>query len=339
MLKLRRGTVVSCDPLEVEIAGRRRPAWADRSLVGETRVGDEVIVNTEAVDLGLGSGGQDIVHVNLTRGLQGAGHEGGAHVMKLNYTSLQHPVEPAEPPLADGDAAAQLRPERPIPVLVGSLHGQLAPAVWAFHQHVPGKRLGFVQGLGGALGAHRSETVRRLRDEGLLSETLTAGPCHGGDAEAISLAGALRAACDRGWDAAVVCPGPGILGSGTALGHGGMAALDAAHAALALGLPAIFMPRASTSDPRPRHRGLSHHAAAVLDLVLAPLTVAVPADDDELAAESVLDRHRIERRAADLDAYVGSGLPSTTMGRDAAQDPRFFAVALAGGAALAAAAG
>ena len=30
-----------------------------------------MIVNTEALDLGLGSGGFDIVHVNLTRGLDG----------------------------------------------------------------------------------------------------------------------------------------------------------------------------------------------------------------------------------------------------------------------------
>ena len=50
-------------------------------------------------------------------------------------------------------------------------------------------------------------------------------------------------------------PGPGILGSATRLGHGGMAALDTAHAALALGLPTLFGPRLSSSDPRPRHRG------------------------------------------------------------------------------------
>ena len=47
------------------------------------------------MDLGLGSGGFDIVHVNLTRGLDGSGAE-GAHVMKLNYTSLQHAVHPVE---------------------------------------------------------------------------------------------------------------------------------------------------------------------------------------------------------------------------------------------------
>ena len=95
MLKLRRGVVVTTDPLIVEVDGEERPAWADRSLVGEAAEGDEVIVNTEALDLGLGSGGFDVVHVNLTRGLGGGGTR-GERVMKLNYTSLQHAVEPVE---------------------------------------------------------------------------------------------------------------------------------------------------------------------------------------------------------------------------------------------------
>lgn len=96
-LKLRRGVVVSAQPLEVEVDGERRRAWADEVLLGEMREGDKVVVNTAALDLALGSGGFDVVHVNLTRGLEGGG-EGDAHVMKLNYTSLQHPVNPVERP-------------------------------------------------------------------------------------------------------------------------------------------------------------------------------------------------------------------------------------------------
>src|ERR1700710_1018610 len=94
-LDLRRGVVVATDPLTVEIDGERRRAWADEVLLGEMRDGDEVVVNAAALDLRLGSGGFDVVHVNLTRGLGGGG-EGDAHVMKLNYTSLQHTVEPVE---------------------------------------------------------------------------------------------------------------------------------------------------------------------------------------------------------------------------------------------------
>ena len=72
-LQLRRGVVVSAEPLTVEVGGERRPAWADAALLGEMREGDEVVVNVAALDLGLGSGGFDVVHVNLTRGLEGAG--------------------------------------------------------------------------------------------------------------------------------------------------------------------------------------------------------------------------------------------------------------------------
>ena len=35
-----------------------------------------VVVNVQALDLGLGSGGFDVVHVNLTRGLGAAGAVG-----------------------------------------------------------------------------------------------------------------------------------------------------------------------------------------------------------------------------------------------------------------------
>ena len=62
-----------------------------------------------------------------------------------------------------------------------------------------------------------------------------------------------------GWDVVLVGPGPGIIGSDSEFGHGGMAALDSAHAALALGLPTLLSPRLSSSDPRERHVGLSHH--------------------------------------------------------------------------------
>ncbi|MFI4993453.1 MAG: DUF3866 family protein, partial [Solirubrobacterales bacterium] len=77
MLKLRRATVLEAGPpgqapeqaLVIESEGQRRPAIADVALTGRAEVGDELVVNVQARDLGLGSGGFDIVHVNLSRGL------------------------------------------------------------------------------------------------------------------------------------------------------------------------------------------------------------------------------------------------------------------------------
>jgi hypothetical protein len=380
MLKLRRATVLDAaaprpdggsgvqgspagapqQELVVELAdggGAPRAAIADVTLVGRAEPGDEVIVNVQALDLGLGSGGFDIVHVNLTRGLAGDG-EPGADVMKLNYTSLQHAVKPVE------DEQLFLPVERPVAVL--ALHGQLAAVAFSFAREAPGSRLGYVQTEGGALPGGHSRTVRMLREQGLLAGHLTAGAAFGGEGEAITTAGALHhGLVTLGWDAAVCGPGPGIVGSSSALGHGGIAALDSGHAALALGCPTLLVARMSSGDDRARHRGISHHTLTVLDLLLEPVTVALPAGmrspvgaDLRAGLGSVfggamarpalaldverpvrITRHDWRRAAVDLPAFAAAGLPTRTMGRGLTDDPLFFGAALAGGTALAELAG
>ncbi len=361
MLKLRRATVIEAGPgdpreqdLVIELDGRRRPAIADVTLVGRAEVGDELIVNVQALDLELGSGGFDVVHVNLTRGLTGGGAT-ATSVMKLNYTSLQHAVTPVE------DKHLRLPMERPVAVL--ALHGQLAAVAWAFAQGAPGATLGYVQTEGGALPGGHSRTVRALRARGLLAGHLTAGAAFGGEGEAITTAGALHHGLrSMGWDAAVCGPGPGIVGSGSPLGHGGMYALDSAHASLALGCSTLLVARMSSGDDRARHRGISHHTLTVLDLLLEPVTVALPAGmrspvgaDLRAGLGSVfggampsrpglaldverpvrITRHDWRRAVVDLPAYAATGLPAETMGRGLTEDPLFFAAALAGGSALA----
>jgi uncharacterized protein DUF3866 len=330
-LKLRRGLVVDEDPLTVEVDGERRAAWADEVLLGEVREGDEVVVNVAALDLGLGSGGFDVVHVNLTRGLEASG-EAREHVIKLNYTSLQHPVAPVERPV-EGDEGG-----RSMPVLVLPLHGHLAPAAWAATQLAPGLKIGYVQTGGGALPGSFSRDVADLRERGLLCAQITAAPAYGGDHEALSVAGALDAAANGlGWDAAIVGPGPGIIGSETRLGHGGMAALDNAHAALALGFPTLLSPRLSEADPRGRHQGVSHHTLTVLELLLGGVEVPLPEGHPEPTAQltdAAGDRHKLDSASPDLAGYAASGLPSRVMGRDLEEDRLFFAAALAAGNAL-----
>jgi Protein of unknown function (DUF3866) len=288
MLKLRRGVVSGVDPLVVRVGDEERPAWADVSLVGEVRQGDEVVVNVEACDLGLGSGGFDVVHVNLTRGLD-----------------------------------------------------QLVPAAWAAARAASGLRVGYIQTAGGALPGALSDDVAALRGAGMLCDHVTAGPTYGGERDALTVIGALSAAAGPlGWDAAIAGAGPGIAGSGSALGHGGMAALDTAHASLALGLETLLAPRMSSGDPRERHRGLSHHTEMVLRLLIGSVRVPAPATD-EAALDQLRDAcgeaHELWPRDPAVDEYAASGLSTRHMGRSIGEDRLFFASALAAGDALAAA--
>jgi Protein of unknown function (DUF3866) len=381
VLKLRRATVLKAGAIDgpeqrltIALEGERRAAISDVGLLGESRVGDEVIVNVQARDLGLGSGGFDVVHVNLTRGLSADGAP-GAHVMKLNYTSLQHAVAPVEDSRTGAPHGEERAEERrqageelslPLekPVAVLALHGQLPAVAWAFARALPGARLGFVQTPGGALPGGHSRVVRALRERGLLAGHLTAGASYGGEGEAVTSAGALHHGLRTlGWDAAVCGPGPGIVGSSSPLGHGGLHALDSAHTALALGAATLLVARMSSGDNRPRHRGISHHTLTVLDLLLEPVTVALPAGIRSPAGADLrarlgsvfgspgarakpqleLDVHRPARMArhdwrrapVELPAYLASGLPAQTMGRALVEDPLFFGAALAGGTVLA----
>jgi hypothetical protein len=324
-LVLRRGTVASVErdgpaaEIVVEVDGESRRAVAYTGLTGPVETGDDVVVNTAAVELGLGSGGFDIVHVNLTRGLTASG-ESGAHVMKLNYTPLQHAVHPVEEH-APGLQGLPLGK----PVAVIALHAQLPCVAWAARGS---GRIGYVQTAGGALPGAHSRVVREMLENGLLAGHVTAGPAFGGEHEAITVAGAIHAGLtELGWDAAIAGPGPGILGSATALGHGGLVALDTAHTALSLGCRTILVPRMSEGDPRERHRGISHHTDTVLRLLLQPVVLAMPE-----GFPSGRD-HRVG--AADLDGYRASGLPARTMGRSIDEDELFFRAALAGGSVLA----
>ena len=270
--------------------------------------------------------------------------------MKLNYTSLQHPVEPVEVPHEDAPAP---RPARRIPVLVLSLHGQLAPAAWAAARAAPGPAGSATCRRRAARCRARSRaTSRELRERGLLCGHVTAGPAHGGEARGDQR---RRARCTRRPSRSAGTPrspgpGPGILGSATALGHGGMAALDSAHAALALGLPTLLAPRlssaatrarataASATTPRPCcgccWRRCGSRSRRSTTATGRPATRAGGETALDRLREACGDRHDVWVREVALDEYAASGLPTTTMGRELAEDRLFFAAALAAGDAL-----
>src|SRR5436853_3114196 len=106
--------------VEVDLGDGNERAYVLTQLTGNVAVGDRVVVNTPAVELGLGTGGWHIVHWNLERS---EWHEPGpGHVLKMRYTSLQVDVGSAEehaPHLADLESIDGM------PVVGAALHSQL----------------------------------------------------------------------------------------------------------------------------------------------------------------------------------------------------------------------
>ena len=204
-LSLRRGrvtAVVERLPELVRCEVDDTPCVAYPRLTGPVEEGDEVIVNIQARDLELGSGGFDVLHVNLTRGLD-LPADAGAHVMKLPYTSLQHAVPHAE------ETEQLVRGLAGMPVVCCSLHSQVAPVCAGIGE---GTRTAYVQLPGGALPVSLSDAVRALKQRGLVEVAVAVGACIDGDVHCVSTASALAWTKAAGFDAAVCAIGPGIVG-------------------------------------------------------------------------------------------------------------------------------
>jgi hypothetical protein len=318
-LSLRRGTVTAIVERHEGLARievDRTPCVAYPRVTGPVALGDEVLVNEQARELGLGSGGFDVLYANLTRGL-GLTPDPDAHVMALPYTPLQHALHHRE----ERDRLAE-RLEG-MPVVCCSLHSQLAPACAGLGEDV---RVAYVQVAGGALPVSLSDTVRTLRRRSLVDVAVAASPCHDGEVQCAGIASALAWARAAGFDAVVCAVGPGIVGTGSYLGHGAVGAADAANAATALGGSPILAVRFSEGDPRDRHRGVSHHTRAVLELCVGRVTAAWPAG---LTAPPWLD----VREDVEVDDWreACEGLLLQHMGRGPDEDPWFFAAAFAAG--------
>ena len=179
---------------------------------------------------------------------------------------------------------------------------------------------------GGALPVSLSDSLRALKKRGLVELGIAAGACFDGDAQAVGVASALAWARAEGFAVAICAVGPGIVGTASALGHGGLAAAEAANAAGALGGSPVLAVRVSQGDSRERHQGVSHHTRAVLDLAIGDVTVAWPAG---LEAPDWL----AEREEVDVTGWreACAGLPLEHMGRGPDDDPWFFASAFAAG--------
>jgi hypothetical protein len=138
--------------------------------------------------------------------------------------------------------------------------------------------------------------------------------------------------------------GPGVVGTGTALGSTALEQGQALDAATALGGRAVAALRLSFRDERERHQGVSHHSLTALSIAARErATIVVPDLDDRDQAARVLGQLREKALPAKHEIVSASGyegvdllrakkLDPSSMGRKMSDAPELFLAAAAAGA-------
>jgi hypothetical protein len=325
---------------EVELEGATARAIAYASLTGELQPGTEVLLNTTAEALSLGTGGAHFVIAALDGDAASgvfAGREAG-HVLRLRYTPLQVRVQAVEEEGSPHrEAILGFKSLEGMPVVAAELHSQAAAAALAAKHTNPALRIAWVQLDTAALPIGLSRLLSRLREDAVIEAGVSIGQGFGGDYEAVNVYTGLIAAREVvGADLAIVTQGPGNVGTGTEWGFSGIALADALHAAHTLGGRPILAARMSEGDARARHQGLSHHAVTLFTRCLhVPAELPVPTMhlSDALAALGEVEHGQVigvDTHDA-LSCLTDYELSLRTMGRGPEQDRLFYEAAAAAG--------
>ena len=342
MISIKRGKVTKIinklegrTDISVNIDNRDEKAINYDYLTGAVEVGDEVVLNTTSVELGLGTGGYHFVIYNLNNGEQDAGKEG--HIMKLRYTPFQVKTFAAEEQDSPyHDVFHRFKSLNKMPVIVGTLHSMLIPIASILKYLNNDLKIAFIMTDGAALPLYLSNNVYELKDKSIIHKTITLGHAFGGDYEVINIYNALIAAKEIAkCGVAVATMGPGIVGTGTPYGFTGIEQGYIADAVNDLEGTPIVVPRITFKDKRERHYGLSHHSITVLGKIMKTRSnIALPKFSIEqeeiiqkqLKENGLIQKHDIFRIETDIlgEVLEHYKLEVRTMGRSLADDPEFF---------------
>ena len=338
--------------------GAEVPVLGYPELSGAPALGERVLLNTTALERGLGTGGDALLVARLDELPEPRAQIAG-HMVKARYTPLQTMVDALDDPAGEHHAVMRAAEDlERMPVVAADLHSSLPAIIAGALLDAPEARIALVHTDGAALPAAYSATAAALRDSGHLAAVISAGQSFGGDLEAVTVHSALLGARHVvGADLAIVVQGPGNLGSGTPWGFSGVQSAEALHAATALGGRPVASLRVSQADPRPRHRGLSHHSSTAFGrALLASVILPVPRPDTTPHSEiHALVREQLEASVIDpvgrtappheVREVPTDGIPDalaqlpvrlSTMGRSLEEDfCAFLYAAIAGRAAAA----
>lgn len=304
-------------------------------LTGNVEADDFVLLNTTAVELGLGSGGCHFVIANLSR--VGFSNMKEGHIMKLRYTPMQINCMAAEAPESPYHKVFNsFESLKGMPVIAGTLHSMVAPIALTLRSLSEKARIIYIMTDGGALPLWMSNTVKKLCSDSIINGTITYGNAFGGDLECINIYTALIAAKEiLEADTAIVCMGPGIAGTDTRYGFSGTEQGHIIDAVNILKGKAIAVPRISFADSRSRHYGLSHHTRLTLGKLCCTSAYAAlpkleqPKADiirEQLENSGILTKHRLSfwKTEAVTELLEKEESRLEKMGRSYSQDQEYF---------------
>ena len=277
--------------VEVDLGDGPERAYVLTQLTGTVGAGDRVVVNTTAVELGLGTGGWHVVHWNLARDeLERAGarphHQGPVH--EPPGRRRQHRGAPRRSWPRSSRSTG-------MPVVAAALHSQLPAVAVAVKERAPDARVAYVMTDGAGLAARALRPGRRPSRRASWStppsragtrSAATSRRCR--SSRALAVARHVARA-----DVAVVAMGPGHRRHQhpARLQRAWRSGRSSTPRSRSAGVP-IAVPAGVVRGPAGAPPGLSHHSATALRLACRErVRVAGPVlggdEEERLRAELV----------------------------------------------------
>jgi len=150
-------------------------ALAYPALVGAPDPGNRVLLNTTALERGLGTGGYALV-VALPDRPPLYPELGPGHLVKARYTPLQAMVAGVDEQQSPShERMAEAGDLFDLPVVVADLHSALPAVIAGIRRERPDARVAYVMTDGGALPAWFSRSLAGLREAGWVTASISTG--------------------------------------------------------------------------------------------------------------------------------------------------------------------
>lgn len=348
MLSLETGRVIEIiymdDKLQILNIENEKQPLIEKAInyileTGLCSVGDLVVINTIGNRLELGTGGYNLIYLNMSnksKEEQVPDRKQG-HIIKMKYTPGQIRVKAIEESIEYKKIFAKKTKLLPKPVIYTILHSMISPLVKSIKYVKPDTIITCVYTYGGAMNANNSFTLKKLRASGAINSVITTGECYGGDYEAINIATGILFGFNRlNSDIIIVCCGPGVAGSSTYYGYSTFDFIGPIYITKLLGLCPVLVPRISMADNRERHMGVSMQSISILQNLDFSVHLPVYRDNEDLEEfryiynqlikYEIIHKHKVQfiddviiKKSID---YISG--ETRVMGRSYIEDPWFF---------------